>query len=48
MLTAALSGRSGIQGFEPGARGRLTGKGPVRPSGPATLNPACEPRPRGG
>jgi hypothetical protein len=46
-LTAKFYGRTNIQGFEPGARVRLTGKVSVPEGGPAMINPAYELQPRG-
>jgi amino acid transporter len=41
-LTAKFYGRTSIQGFEPGARVRLTGKVSMPEGGPAMINPAYE------
>jgi amino acid transporter len=41
-LTAKFYGRTSIQGFEPGARVRLTGKVSMPDGGPAMINPAYE------
>jgi amino acid transporter len=45
-LTAKFYGRTNIQGFEPGARVRLTGKVSMPEGGPAMINPAYELQPR--